>query len=166
MNYYKIRKYDISNGAGIRTTIFFSGCKFHCPNCFNSELWDFNSGKPFDETAKKELYDLLADEHCCGLSILGGEPLQQNLEELLAFVKETKELFPSKDIWLWSGYYLCDLNALQREIVNHCDYFIDGPFKEAQSGLKLRFRGSSNQTIWKNNGDGEFVESKYNEIVK
>ena len=52
MNYSKIKKYDISNGLGIRCSIFFTGCNFHCPECFNPELWDKNSGKPFDENAK------------------------------------------------------------------------------------------------------------------
>ena len=56
MNYSKIKKYDISNGLGIRCSIFFTGCNFHCPECFNPELWDKNSGKPFDENVKTELF--------------------------------------------------------------------------------------------------------------
>ena len=159
MNYSKIKKYDISNGCGIRTSVFFTGCNFHCPECFNPELWDKNSGKPFDETAKNALFEYLADEHCDGLSILGGEPLIQG-EELLNLVNEVKMIFPQKDIWLWTGYEISSLekDSIQRLIIEQCDYVVDGLFKKDLSGKKLRFRGSSNQIIWKN-VNGEFIEA-------
>lgn len=160
MNYYKIKKYDIANGKGIRTSIYFSGCHFHCKNCFNSELWDFKSGKPFTDEVKEELFALLNDNHCKGLSVLGGEPLDQG-EELRDLLKEVKEKFPTKDIWLWSGFYLDELNALQREIISYCDKVVDGRFEEALSDRKLLFRGSSNQTIWENK-NGEWVKSDMN----
>lgn len=159
MNYSKIKKYDISNGCGIRTSIFFTGCNFHCPGCFNPELWDKNSGTIFDENAKKQLLELLSDENCDGLSILGGEPLIQG-EELLILLKEVKLKFPRKDIWLWTGYEISkvDKDSIQWEILQQCDYVTDGLFKEEFSNKKLRFRGSSNQIIWRNE-NGTFVEA-------
>ena len=159
MNYSKIKKYDISNGCGIRTSIFFTGCNFHCPGCFNPELWDKNSGAIFDENAKKQLLEMLSDENCDGLSILGGEPLIQG-EELLILLKEVKLKFPQKDIWLWTGYEISkvDKNSVQWEILQQCDYVTDGLFKEELSNKKLRFRGSSNQIIWRNE-NGTFVEA-------
>lgn len=154
MNYNKIKRYDISNGCGIRTSIFFNGCTFKCKGCFNYELWDFKGGKPFDEEAKKYLFSLLDDPHCTGLSVLGGEPLQQG-PELKVLLEEVKEEYgDNKNIWLWTGYYLDELNEEQKEIVNLCDYVVDGPFIEEKSGIKLRFRGSSNQNIWKKNENG------------
>lgn len=159
MNYSKIKRYDISNGCGIRTSIFFTGCNFHCPGCFNPELWDKESGKPFDENVKEELFSHLSDDHCDGLSVLGGEPLIQG-QELVDLLKEVRETFPEKTIWLWTGYEISKLEdgSIQWEIISLCDYVVDGQFKEDLAGKKLRFRGSSNQTIWKNNG-GEFIEA-------
>ena len=159
MNYSKIKKYDISNGCGIRTSIFFTGCYFKCHGCFNPELWDKNSGVVFDEDAKETVFKLLSDENCDGLSVLGGEPLIQG-EELLIFLKEVREKFPHKDIWLWTGYEISKIekDSIQWEIINQCDYVTDGLFKEEFAGKKLRFRGSSNQIIWKNE-NGTFVEA-------
>ena len=160
MNYSKIKKYDISNGCGIRTSIFFTGCNFHCPGCFNPELWDKNSGTEFTEETKVALFALLSDENCDGLSVLGGEPLIQG-EELLILLKEVRERFPKKDIWLWTGYEISkiDRNSVQWEILQKCDYVTDGLFKEDLAGKKLRFRGSSNQIIWRN-VNGEFIEAE------
>ena len=159
MNYSKIKKYDISNGCGIRTSIFFTGCNFHCKGCFNPELWDKNSGIPFNEEAKNELFTLISDKNCDGLSVLGGEPLIQG-EELLILLKEIREKFPTKDIWLWTGYEISNLDkdSVQWKIINECDYVTDGLFKEEFAGKKLRFRGSSNQIIWRNE-NGTFVEA-------
>lgn len=148
MNYSTIKKYDISNGKGVRCSIFLTGCTHKCKGCFNSELWDFKAGKPFDNDAKKYLFELLADPHCVGLSVLGGEPLQQGVE-MRDLLKEVRETFPDKDIWLWTGYYIPkELDALQVEITSYCDYVIDGRFDESKTDKKLLFRGSSNQTIW------------------
>jgi anaerobic ribonucleoside-triphosphate reductase activating protein len=158
MNYSKIKKYDISNGLGIRCSIFFTGCNFHCPECFNPELWDKNSGKPFDENAKTELFSYLKDEHCDGLSVLGGEPLIQGMQ-LVELLEEVRENFPNKTIWLWTGYKIDgDLNETQKMIIGLCDYVVDGLFKKELSGKKLRFRGSSNQIIWRNE-NGVFTEA-------
>lgn len=166
MNYTAIKKYDIANLKGLRTSIWFSGCNGfngqHCKGCFNQDLWSFKSGKPFTEDVKKYVFETLADEHTKGrLSILGGEPLQQNLDEMLSFVKEVKEKFPKGNIALWTGYYLDELTDKQREIIKYCDYVIDGRFEENLTTLNLKFKGSSNQTIWKNM-NGKFVVSELN----
>ena len=162
MRYATIKKYDISNGSGIRTSFYCTGCTHHCCECFNRELWDFESGKEFDEKAKEQLFEYLSDEHCVGLSVLGGEPLQQG-KDMLDLLTEIKEKFANKNIWLWTGYYLSELNDLQKDIINLCDYVVDGRFDCKKSGLNLRFRGSTNQTIWeKDNKSGKFVKSKLN----
>lgn len=162
MRYSTIKRYDISNGRGIHTSIFFQGCAHACEGCFNSELWDFNGGKEFDEDAKNRLFTLLSDPHCSGLSVLGGEPLQQG-ETLTELLKEVKDTFPDKDIWLWTGYYLSELNEYQMETIKLCDYVIDGRFELDKAEKKLLFRGSSNQTVWENDGDGNFKRSELND---
>lgn len=152
MNYDSIKNLDISNGLGVRVSIFFTGCHFHCKNCFNSKLWDFNSGKIFDLKAKDILFNYLSNKHIKGLSILGGEPLDQG-KELLELLKEVKINFPNKNIWLWTGYKIIngDLNEIQKEILSYCDFIVDGQFKEELKNSRLLFRGSSNQIIYENN---------------
>ena len=161
MNYYEIKKYDISNGKGIRTSLFVCGCNFHCKNCFNSALWDFKSGQEFTEITKNYLFKLISDPQCKGLSILGGDPLLQG-EEMLCLVKEVKQNFPDKDIWIWSGLYMRELNDLQRKIISYCDYFVDGRYEESQNKGHNLFKGSANQTIW-HNSLGSWGISKFNE---
>lgn len=156
MNYEAIKTYDVLNGYGIRVTIFFTGCTHMCKGCFNSEIWDFSKGKPFNESAKQIIFDNLSKPQIKGLSILGGEPLQQDHQEMLNFIKEVKEKFPTKDIWLWSGYYFKELDDEKKEIINLCDYFVDGRFIQDKASKKLLFRGSSNQTIYKKNSNGEW----------
>lgn len=156
MNYSKIKKYDTSNGLGIRASIFFTGCNFHCKGCFNKEIWDFSAGKPFNEEAKGILLDYLSNEHVCGLSVLGGEPLQQDLSELKSLLTEIKELYPHKDIWMWTGYYIDELNEEQKKVVSLVDRLVDGRFVQDKKTGKTNYRGSENQTIWEviNNEDG------------
>ena len=150
MNYAKIIKFDVANWIGIRTTIFFQGCNFGCKNCFNKELWDKNGGKPFDEEAKNKLFEYLSNPHVRGLSVLGGEPLIQG-EELVNLLTEVRVKFPDKDIALWTGYYIDgrdELDETQKTILSLCDVVIDGRFIEELKDVTLKFRGSSNQTIY------------------
>ena len=161
MNYFKIKKYDIANGKGLRTSLFVSGCNFECPGCFNRDAWDFRAGRPFDTETKRYLFELLSDPQCKGLSVLGGEPLKQG-RDLLRLLQEVKNEFPEKDIWLWTGYYLDEMNKEQREIISYCNYVVDGRYIAESGGKHYLFKGSSNQTIWERL-NGEWVRSKYND---
>lgn len=160
MNYWRIKKYDIANGPGLRASIWVTGCTFHCQDCFNEELWDFHHGKPFDKGAEAELFSYLSDPHCKGLSVLGGEPLMQG-EEMVELLAKAKSLYPPKNVWLWTGFSL--EHALQddvrRRILDNCDFVVDGRFVHALHGPHLYFRGSSNQRIFRrtDRGDGTFV---------
>lgn len=158
MNYWRIKKYDIANGIGLRTSIWFTGCHFHCKECFNSDLWDFGSGKPFDANAEKELFEKLSDSHCKGLSVLGGEPLMQG-QGMLELLKKVKSIFPPKNIWLWTGFELEEAlkDETRRNILSYCDFVVDGRFDHSMKKSNLKFRGSSNQNIYKN-VNGEFIK--------
>lgn len=166
MNYDSIKNLDISNGLGVRVSIFFTGCHFHCKNCFNSKLWDFNSGKFFDLKAKNLLFNYLSNEHIKGLSILGGEPLDQGVE-LLNLIQEIKDKFPNKNIWLWTGYKIFNnkLTTIQKEIISSCDFIVDGQFEESLKNPKLLFRGSSNQIIYENNKGKLKISELNNKLV-
>ena len=147
MRYNKIRKMDISNGPGVRVSIFFQGCHFHCKGCFNTETWDFNGGKEFNQDVINHVVDLCKSDVISGLSILGGEPLHpDNIDGVTLLVKKMKKEYPNKNIWLWSGY-LYDDYIKNQEIVNYLDVIVDGKFKIELSNANLKYKGSSNQRV-------------------
>ena len=147
MRYNKIRKTDISNGPGIRVSIFIQGCAFHCKNCFNSETWGFNDGLIFDEDVINEVIALCNNSHIAGLSILGGEPLhQKNIEGTTKLAKAFKENYPDKSLWIWSGF-LFDKDLYDKEILKYVDVLVDGRYKDELHDFRLKWRGSSNQRV-------------------
>ena len=105
MRYMEIKKYDISNGPGVRVSVFASGCHHHWEGCFNSIAWDFNAGNEFTQEVIDEVIDALNHEYITGLSLLGGEPFELvNVKGFLPLVKKVKELYPKKTIWAYTGY--------------------------------------------------------------
>lgn len=146
MQYNKIRKMDISNGPGVRVSIFFQGCSFHCPNCFNPETWDFNGGKEFNDEVVDHILELANKSHISGLSILGGEPLHpKNIEGTIKLCKAFKNLFKDKTIWLWTGFLMEDI--VNKEVLNYIDVLIDGRFEEKEYSPIIKWRGSKNQRV-------------------
>ena len=147
MRYHKIRKMDISNGPGIRVSIFMQGCTFNCKNCFNPETHDFNGGREFlDETIEKVL-DLCSLEHIVGLSILGGEPMHpKNIDGTTKLAKAFRERYPDKTIWVWSGF-LFDRDLKDKEVLKYIDVLVDGQYKDELHNPKLKYCGSENQRV-------------------
>lgn len=148
MNYESMRKYDIANGVGIRTTLFVTGCTHNCFNCFNADIQDFQAGQPWDDEAMNTLLSYVKDEQVRGLTLLGGEPFQ-NVPTLTEVVRQVREAVPEKDIWVYSGYVWKDLMAdpTKLELLQLCDVLVDGPYVDHLRDPMLQFRGSSNQRI-------------------
>ena len=147
MRYNKIRKMDISNGPGVRVSIFMQGCTFNCKNCFNPETHDFNGGREFGDDTINKIIDLCKLEHISGLSILGGEPLHpKNIDGTTRLAKVFKEKYPNKSIWVWSGF-LFDVDLKDKEVLNYIDVLVDGRYQEELRNPKLRFCGSENQRV-------------------
>lgn len=160
MNYLGISKCSIADGPGVRVVLWVSGCNIHCDNCHNPESWDFNAGKLFNNDAMQELLEALNHDWVQGLTLSGGHPLEyENLPVVYDMVKETKEKFPNKDIWLYTGYTLSindfntsvdigwDNGLLRNYILAMCDVVVDGPYIESLRDISLKFRGSSNQRL-------------------
>ena len=147
MRYHKIRIMDISNGPGVRVSIFMQGCTFNCKNCFNPETHDFNGGREFlDETIEKVL-DLCSLEHIVGLSILGGEPMHpKNIDGTTKLAKAFRERYPDKTIWVWSGF-LFDRDLKDKEVLKYIDVLVDGQYKDELHNPKLKYCGSENQRV-------------------
>ena len=156
MHYADIKKIDIANGEGVRTSLFVSGCTHHCKGCFNEETWDFHYGKPYTKEIEDEIVKSLDKDFINGLTLLGGEPMEPaNQKALLPLVKRVKELYKDKTIWCYTGY-LFDSELLSpsrayapwtREFLSYIDILVDGEFKLALKDITLRFKGSSNQRI-------------------
>lgn len=156
MNYATIKYYDIANGPGVRTSVFVSGCRHHCPGCFNEIAWDFGYGKPFDKTVRNEVFASCQPDYIAGLSLLGGEPMEpENQRALVDFVERVRQTYPGKSIWCYTGDLLDDLRnpnsprhtEVTDRLLAAIDVLVDGPFVQAHHDITLRFRGSSNQRI-------------------
>lgn len=157
MNYAKIDPMSIVDGAGCRVSLFVSGCRNHCPGCFNQDTWDFDFGKEFTEIEENEILEGCNKEYISGLTILGGEPFEpENQKVIVELIKKFKEKFPKKTLWMYTGYVLDkDLLPGQRKyvegvtglILDFVDVLVDGPFILAERNLSLKFRGSNNQRI-------------------
>lgn len=155
MYYSKIKTNDISNGPGLRTSIYVSGCRNYCKGCFNKETWDFKYGQPFTKQTLNQLLETLNNPYIKGITILGGEPLEpENQEEVLNIILQIKKNYKDKTIWLFTGYTLeeqikfwCDTLAHTQKILKNIDVIVDGKFEEQLKDISLGFRGSSNQRI-------------------
>ena len=146
MRYNTIRQLDIANGPGCRVSIFVQGCTFNCPGCFNTVARDFEGGKEFTSQTMDLLLELAEPTHVSGLSILGGEPLHpRNRTDVLDLVKKFKEKYPTKTIWIWTGYLWEEV--AEDLIGSGVDVVVDGKFIEDLKDLRLKYRGSSNQRI-------------------
>ena len=146
MRFNRIRKMDISNGPGVRVTIFMQGCPFHCKNCFNPETWDFNDGNPFDDETIDEVLKLCEMSHIAGLSILGGEPMHpKNIEGTTKLARMFKEKFPNKTLWSWTGFTYEQIK--DKEVFNYIDVLVDGQFVDELRNPNLKWKGSSNQRV-------------------
>lgn len=156
MYYSIIKNCDIANGEGVRVTLFVSGCRNHCKDCFQPETWNFQYGKPFTQDTINEILKLLKPDYIKGLTLLGGEPFEpENQKSILNLVKTVKEHLPNKDIWCFTGFTLDkEIWGISRasgekanEILKFIDILVDGRFEADKKNLSLKFRGSSNQRI-------------------
>ncbi len=158
MNYSAIKKSDVANGEGIRTSLFVSGCRNRCKNCFNPETWSFDHGDLFTKETEEEIFSTFSLPIVKGLSVLGGEPMEpENQRGLLPFLAEFKRRFPDRTVWLYTGNLYEELTGtpgshpkcleITEKLLSYVDILVDGRFIEEEKRLGLRFRGSANQRI-------------------
>ena len=155
MNYAEIKSCSIENGTGVRVSLFVSGCRHHCKECFNAETWDFNYGKPYTVETENLLLEQLAPDYIAGLTLLGGDPTEpENQRALLPLLQRMRKELPGKTVWAYSGYLYEDLLPGGRaycegteEYLGLVDILVDGPFILEQKDISLLFRGSANQRI-------------------
>lgn len=166
MNYLKIDHEDVCNGDGLRVVLWVAGCSHGCSECQNPQTWDPKSGILFDKSALNEIFEELEKPYISGITLSGGDPLYiQNLDTILDLIYDIKKKFPTKTIWLYTGFTFDELmdnyksyrqipfkyrgdEWLERwEIIKRCDVLIDGPYIKEQRDITLKWRGSSNQRV-------------------
>lgn len=170
MKYASIRKIDISNGPGVRVSIFTQGCLHRCKGCFNEETWSLTGGKLWTKETNDHILELLDSPNISGLSILGGDPfMMYNVEpsmslesdSLYDLLKRAKDKYPEKSIWLWTGYVWEDFRPYRffnkkrstffglrvQEVLKYIDVIIDGKFDQSLYDPRLKYMGSSNQRV-------------------
>lgn len=146
MNFTQLNKFDTVNGPGIRVSLFVSGCTKNCKGCFNQEAKDFNAGKLFTGQTLHEILQALRDPAIDGISILGGDPLEEaNIETVDYICKTVKANYPDKTVWVWTGALHHQINP---NYLTAVDVLVDGPFVESKK-VEGQFFGSSNQRIIK-----------------
>lgn len=149
MNYSQIRRFDVTNGPGIRTTLFVSGCSNNCLECFNKEQQDFNYGERWNKETEDMFLSYVKSPNVQGVSILGGEPMEQTMDSSLLDLLKRVKVETGKSIWLWSGFTYENIiqDEKKKEILEYVDVLIDGRFIIAQRNLNLKYRGSENQRV-------------------
>lgn len=150
-NYYADYKpLDFVDGAGVRNSLYVSGCTFACKGCYNKVAQSFSYGKLYTKELEDTIIEDTHPSYVQGLSLLGGEPFL-NMGITLSLVKRLRQEFGElKDIWCWTGYTweeLQDETDDKKELLQNIDVLVDGRFELEKKKLNLPFRGSSNQRI-------------------
>ncbi len=131
------------DGPGFRTSIYCAGCRHGCPGCHNPQSWDFDQGR---EMTTRQLMAIITADPYANVTFSGGDPMYQaaGFAELAhAIHNETQ-----KDIWCYTGFmYESLISHDQRELLEHVDVLVDGPYVERLRDSDLLFRGSSNQRL-------------------
>ena len=147
MYYGKIKNFNIANGPGVRVSLFVSGCLHHCKGCFQPETWNFKYGKEWTKEVEDKFIEDCKNENITGVSILGGEPLQQNFVIMLDLLRRIK-VEVNKPVWMWTGYKFEELGSYQKQMLeDFVDVLVDGRFIEEKKDLSLKYCGSTNQRV-------------------
>lgn len=146
MRYHDITKDDMKNGDGLRVVLWVAGCDHCCKLCQNPLTWDEDGGLPFDEEAKQEIFEQLDKDYISGITFTGGDPLHpSNRLEVLALMREVKEKYSDKTIWLYTGDVWEDIYG--HPVMQYVDVLVDGEFDYTKKDNKLMWKGSSNQRV-------------------
>lgn len=137
---------SVVDGPGLRTAIFFSGCRRHCRGCHNPEAQDFNYGKEYTEDDIDQMLILARNVGDSGITLTGGHPLEpENYEFAHEVVKKAKEY--NLNVWLYTGYVFEQIPIMYMDLISLCDVVVDGPFVENLKSNDCLYRGSTNQRL-------------------
>ena len=132
------------DGPGLRTSIYFQGCKHGCKGCHNPQTWDVNGGY---EVTTDYLFDLIVDDEFVDVTLTGGDPMYQP-DACYELVKRIKEE-TTKTVWIYTGFTLqeCLDDPKKRRILPYIEALVDGPYIDSLRTDQKPFVGSLNQNI-------------------
>lgn len=143
-----IEQCSMTNGVGLRTVLWVSGCEHKCKGCQNPCTWDPDSGEDFTSEKKELLYKYLDNKYIKGITFSGGDPLHpRNRGEVGKLILDIKANYPSKDIWLYTGYTWEEVEELNLDYLRYIDVLVEGRFILSKRNINLRWCGSSNQRV-------------------
>lgn len=130
------------DGPGLRTAIYFAGCRHECPGCHNPQSWPMDAGY---EISADRLIEIV-EEAGADVTLTGGDPVYQ-AADIIPFCRELKRR--ERNIWLYTGFRYEELmtGKTSKELLDYIDVVVDGPFVESLRDTSLLFRGSSNQRL-------------------
>ena len=146
----------MTDGPGMRTSIYCQGCSHYCKGCHNPQTWDFSGGK---EYTINELFEIIVDDDFSDVTFSGGDPMFQ-VEAFTELAKMVKNK-TNKTIWCYSGYTYEQIkeNPKMSLILPFLDVLVDGRFMIEKRNPDLKFRGSENQRIVHlKGGEIDFIE--------
>lgn len=149
---------SIADAEGVCCTLFFSGCRHRCRGCHSPDTWDFDYGKPLDKYLIAEINRQIDKRPFLnGIVLSGGDPMY-SAGEICRLLPEIH--IPNNNIWCYSGFTIEEilLDDEKKKLLNKCSVLIDGPFEVDKRDVTLLFRGSSNQRMFRKNGEGIFLE--------
>lgn len=149
MNYHDIKHDDMNNGPGLRVTLFVSGCDHHCKECQNPETWSTESGIPFDQVAKDEIFEQLDKNYISGITFSGGDPLNEsNRVEVFGLIHQIRLKYgKSKSVWIYTGYIWEEIIEEVFPILTGTDVIVDGMFEKDLADVNYHWAGSTNQRV-------------------
>lgn len=147
-----------ANGPGKRFTIWVQGCSIHCKGCINPDTWDFNKGK---EITVNELIEEIKKQEVDGVTITGGEPLDQYKEVL----ELCQKLCIDYNVFLTSGYNMQTISFSYKSLIlKYIDILVSGPFELDKYTNKELWRGSTNQVLHYLTNRGKAVSEKHKHV--
>lgn len=147
-----------ADGPGLRTSVYLAGCSHHCPGCHNPQSWDIDNGMWMEVD---DLIRQIDSYENSKVTLTGGDPFYQG-EVTYELVRKLKER--GYNVWIYTGYTLEGLRKDEWDLPSHyildmIDGLVDGPFKQGERDISLRFRGSQNQKIYTRDSQGNLMEN-------
>ena len=149
MNIAHIEEQSFIYGPGCRFVIWVQGCSIHCKGCWNKEMWSFGKRHLF---SVQELVGLISKASVEGITILGGEPLDQ-FDEVYSLCAECQK--KGFSTMVFTGYEIEEINNSRMSAIKSVsDILITGRYVEKLRTIDMQWIGSTNQQI-------HFISEKY-----